>query len=260
MHEYPETVLVTGASSGIGLALAELFAADRSRLVLVARSSDKLEEFASRLRQTHNSDVLVIPQDLSLPGAADAVFSQLEQAGWTIDVLVNNAGVGAHGEFHAIPLERHQAMIQLNLTTLVELTHRALPGLVARGRGGILNIGSTAGFQPGPLATIYFATKAFVLSFSEALWYELLPYNVKVTCLCPGPTRTNFGSDYKMTESSGFQWNGMEPLDVARAGHRAFRARRRLVIPGLYNKLLAFLTCIGPRRLILRATAAFNRG
>jgi hypothetical protein len=259
MPETPETVLVTGASSGIGKALADIFAANGSRLVLVARNADKLAELAGQLRKQYGIDTLVISQDLSIPGAADAVFLKLEQAGWNLDVLVNNAGFGAHGDFQDVALDRQLAMIQLNVSALVHLTHRALPGMIERRRGAILNVGSTAAFQPGPHAAIYFATKAFVLSFSEALWAEARPHNIIVTCLCPGPTRTNFGSEYNMTESSGFQWTGMEAVDVARAGHRALRQGRRTVIPGFLNRLLAFLTRFAPRRLLIRAAGAFNR-
>ena len=259
MTDLPETVLVTGASSGIGKALAEIFAAEGSRLVLVARSADMLEELAVQLRKTHATEVLVIPQDLSLRGAADAVFQTLDQAGWSVDVLVNNAGFGAHGDFWDIALERQLEMIQLNVAALVHLTYRALPRMIERRRGTILNVGSTAAFQPGPHAAIYFATKAFVLSFSEALWSEVRPHNIFITCLCPGPTRTNFGSEYNLTESQGFRWAGMEATEVARAGHLALRRGRRTVIPGFLNKLVALFSRIAPRRLLIWAAGAFNR-
>ncbi|MBI3860342.1 MAG: SDR family oxidoreductase [Planctomycetia bacterium] len=259
MTDVAETVLVTGASSGIGKALSEMFAEERSRLVLVARSADLLKALADDLRARFGIETLIIVQDLSQPAAADTVFRQIEQAGWHVDVLVNNAGFGAHGEFKDMAIDRQLAMIELNVCALVHLTHLALPGMVARRRGAILNVGSTAAYQPGPYAAIYFATKAFVLSFSEALWSEVRPHNIVVTCLCPGPTRTNFGSDYKMTESQGFQLAGMEARDVALAGHRALRRGRRTVIPGTMNCLLAFLTRFAPRRLLLWAASKFNR-
>lgn len=259
MTDPAETVLITGASSGIGKALAELFAKDGSRLVLVARRADELEAVAAHLRQQYRVDALAFAQDLCVPGAADVIFQKLDQAGWGVDVLVNNAGCGAHGEFQDIALERQLAMIQLNVGALVHLAHRALPRMAAQRRGAILNVGSTAAFQPGPHAAIYFATKAFVLSFSEALWDEARRHKIVVTCLCPGPTRTNFGREYQMTESKGFQWAGMDAMDVARAGHRALRRGRRLVIPGVLNQMLAFLTRFSPRRLLLWAAGAFNR-
>lgn len=259
MPDTTETVLITGASSGIGKALAQVFAEDRSRLVLVARSKDLLEVLAVELRTKYGIEVLVIAQDLSLANAGAAVFQKLEGCGWHVDVLVNNAGFGAHGEFPRLPLLRQLEMIQLNVASLVELTHRALPRMLQNRRGAILNVGSTAAFQPGPYAAIYFATKAFVLSFSEALWDELRVQGIVVTCLCPGPTRTNFGSDYQMTESKGFRWAGMEAMPVARAGHRALRSGRRIVIPGLLNRLLACLARFTPRRLLLAAASRFNR-
>lgn len=259
MLDLQETVLVTGASSGIGKALAEIFAMDGSRLVLVARSRDTLEALAGEWRKNYRVDVMVIAQDLRLAGAADEVFRKLNQAGWGVDILVNNAGIGAHGEFKDLPLDRQLNMIQLNVTALVHLTYLLLPRMVERRRGAILNVGSTAAFQPGPFAAIYFATKAFVLSFSEALWDEVRRYNIAVTCLCPGPTRTNFGNEYKMTESHGFRWAGMEAIDVAREGHQALRRGRRLVIPGLLNRLVVFLTRIATRRFQIRAAGAFNR-
>jgi hypothetical protein len=260
MPESPETVLVTGASSGIGKALAEIFAADGSRLALVARSRDQLELLADEFRQNHGVDVQVIVQDLSQPEAAIEVMRQLDQAGWPVDVLINNAGVGAHGQFRNIPIDRQLAMVQLNVSTLLHLTHLVLPQMVERRRGAILNVASTAAFQPGPYAAVYFATKAFVLSFSDALWEEARHFNISVTCLCPGPTRTNFGKEYALTESTGFQLAGMEADAVARAGHRALRRGRRTAIPGLLNRLLAFGTRLATRRFQIRAAAAFNGG
>ncbi len=258
MPEALETVLVTGASSGIGQALAEVFAADGSRLVLVARSLDKLELLADELRKKHGVEVLVIAQDLSFFGAAAEIVQKLDQAGWRVDVLVNNAGVGAHGEFKEIPLDRQLAMVQLNVNALLELTHRLLPPMVDRRRGVILNVASTAAYQPGPYAAVYFATKAFVLSFSDALWEELRHHNVGVTCLCPGPTRTEFGKEYGLTQSTGFQLAGMEAADVARAGHWALRRGRRTVIPGWLNRLTTFAARFATRRFLIRAVTVFN--
>src|SRR5262245_39937739 len=258
MPDIPDTVLVTGASSGIGEALARIFAADGSRLVLVARSGERLEALAGELRKAHGIDVLVIAADLSRPGAADEVMRQVDAAGWSVDVLVNNAGVGVHGQFRNISLDRQLAMVQLNVDALLHLTHRALARMIERRRGAILNVASTAAFQPGPYAAVYFATKAFVLSFSDALWEEARHYNIGVTCLCPGPTRTNFGKDYAMTESTGFQVAGMEADTVARAGHRALRRGRRTVIPGLMNRLLTFASRFATRRFLIRAVTAFN--
>jgi short-subunit dehydrogenase len=258
MRESSETVLVTGASSGIGRALAETFAEDGSRLVLVSRSRDKLELLAGEFRKEHGVEVLVIVQDLGLPEAGDEVVRRLDEVGWQVDVLVNNAGVGAHGEFKEIPLDRQLAMVQLNVNALLHLTHRLLPPMVERRRGAILNVASTAAYQPGPYAAVYFASKAFLLSFSDALWEEVRHFNIGVTCLCPGPTRTNFGKEYDLTQSTGFRLAGMEASAVARAGHHALRRGRRTVIPGLLNRLMTFASRFATRRFLIRAVTAFN--
>ena len=189
-----ETALVTGASSGIGLELARLFAADKSNLILVARSRDKLERLAEELQRDHNADVVVLPKDLTDPSAPRAIFDQLTGQNIDVDVVVNNAGFGSVGSVADLPLDRQLNMIQVNVTTLTYLTRLFLPGMIERGRGGILNVGSTAGFQPGPNMAVYYATKAFVLSFTEALAEELAGLEINVTCLAPGATENRFRS------------------------------------------------------------------
>src|SRR5579872_7251300 len=258
MPESPETVLVTGASGGIGKALAEAFASDGSRLILVARSHDKLELLASEMKARHGIDVLTICQDLSRAGAAVEAFRKIEEAGWLVHILVNNTGFGAHGGFKDISIEQQLAMVELNVDALLNLTHLVLPQMVKRRRGTILNVGSTASFQAGPHAAVYFATKAFVLSFSEALWQEVRRFNIVVTCLCPGPTRTSFGDESGMNRTRLFRWTSMDANEVARAGHRAVRRGRRLVIPGLLNKLLAFATRFVPRGVLIRILGSIN--
>ena len=168
-----ETALITGASSGIGRELVKLFASDRSNLILVARSEDKLESLAQELRRDHGIEVLVLPKDLADPAAPQAIFDQLSAEGRTVDVVVNNAGFGAVGPVASLAVEKQMDMIQVNVAALTHLSRLFLPGMVERGRGGILNVGSTAGFQPGPNMAVYYATKAFVLSFTEALAEEL---------------------------------------------------------------------------------------
>ncbi|MBS0266842.1 MAG: SDR family oxidoreductase [Planctomycetes bacterium] len=260
MSDPPETVLITGASSGIGKAFADVFAADRARLILVARNAAALQNVGLELQQKYQCDFRVIVGDLADPETCDSVFQQVTEIGWQVDVLVNNAGFGAHGEFSEIALERQLSMIQVNVSALVALTHQFLPGMISRGRGEILNVGSTAAFQPGPHAAVYFATKAFVLSFSEALWAEVRHRGVQVTCVCPGPTRTNFGKDYRMTESAGFRWAGLEPTEVARLAVRALRRQRRIVITGGWNRCVVLLSRILPRRVLLWAADRFIRG
>jgi len=189
-----ETVLITGASSGIGLELARLFAADGSDLVLVARRRERLEELSHELEQSQGIAAEVLVEDLASAAAPQAIFDRLQSEGRTIDVLVNNAGFGAVGPVVEIGLGRQLEMLQVNVVALAHLTMLFLPGMLQRGRGGVLNVGSTAAFQPGPYMAMYYASKAFVLSFSEALAEELRGTPVRVCCLCPGPTRTEFAA------------------------------------------------------------------
>jgi short-subunit dehydrogenase len=245
-----ETALVTGASSGIGLELARLFAADGSALVLVARSGDKLEALAQELRERHAVAVRVIAKDLADPAASDEIAAELARNGIDIDVLVNNAGFGLGGQFVQLSLDRQMEMIQVNVAALVKLTGLLLPAMVKRRRGGILNVGSTAAFQPGPNMAIYFASKAFVLSFSEALADEVRPHGITVTCLAPGPVATNFAAAASLENSRLFQQNVLDVRKVAEAGYRALRGHKTLVVPGLMNKLGVFAVRFAPRSLV----------
>ena len=250
MTDQPETVLITGASSGIGLELARMFAADNASLVLVARSDDKLQKIADELRQRHGIDVRVIVKDLARPEGPDEIAAELSQAGLQVDVLVNNAGFGLAGTFAELPLERQMEMVQLNATSLVKLTGLLLSAMIERRRGGVLNVGSTAAFQPGPNMAIYFATKAFVLSFSEALHEEVRAKNVTVTCLAPGAVATNFAAAANMEKSLLFRQNVLEVGYVARAGHRAFRRKKALIVPGFWNRTFIFAERLLPRSLV----------
>jgi len=245
-----ETTLITGASSGIGLELARLFAADRSDLILVARSKDKLESLAQELRRDQGIEVLVLPKDLADPAAPQAIFDQVAAEGRTVDVVVNNAGFGAVGPVARLAVERQTEMVQVNVAALTHLSRLFLPGMIERGRGGILNVGSTAGFQPRPNMAVYYATKAFVLSFTEALAEELVGSPIHVTCLAPGPTATGFGAASGMEKSLIFKLGAMDAGTVARAGYRGFRRGKVLVIPGLKNRLGAFSVRLGPRAVV----------
>ena len=189
-----ETVLVTGASSGIGLELARCFAADGCRLILVARKGIALETLAAELRKAHKIQAQVFTADLAQPDTPNRLLGELQSAGIKVDVLVNNAGFGAQGKFAELPLERQLDMVQVNITAVAHLTRLLLPGMIERRRGGLLNVASTAAFQPGPGMAVYYATKAFLLSFTEALAEELAGTGVTATALCPGPTTTNFGT------------------------------------------------------------------
>jgi len=254
-----ETVLITGASSGIGLELARCFAADKSHLVLVARNTAALQSLADELHRQHGTQTTVLTADLSRPETPARVFNELQQAGVAVDVLVNNAGFGAHGAFAGWPLRRQLEMIQVNVAALTELTGLFLPGMLARKRGGVLNVGSVAGFVSGPGMAVYFATKAFVLSFSEALAAELAGTGLTVTALCPGPTATNFGNVARGPKDRQFRAAKMTAAAVARCGHRAFRHGKVLCVPGLRNQFLIFLMRLAPRGLQRKAVKSLNR-
>ncbi|HTG34497.1 MAG TPA: SDR family oxidoreductase [Thermoanaerobaculia bacterium] len=248
-----QTALITGASGGIGLELARRFAAGGYDLVLVARSTAKLEELAGELRK-HGAAVRVLAKDLARPESPEEVFQELEAAEIAVDVLVNNAGFATYGPFVEIDLGRELEELQLNVVTLTHLTKKLLPGMLARRRGGVLNLASTAGFQPGPLMAVYYATKAYVISFSEALAEELSGTGVTVTALCPGPTATGFQRRAGLEASKLF--SGMlqvaDAAAVARAGYEGFRAGKRIVIPGLINKIGVQSIRISPRALATR--------
>ena len=252
--------LVTGASSGIGAELARLFGADGHDLVLVARRRDRLETLAGELEHSGVS-VRVISSDLSSPSAPEELVRELQSRTLTPEVLVNNAGVGVYGPFVETPLDREVAMIRLNVEAATTLAKLLLPAMVERRRGGILNVASTAAFQPGPLMAVYYATKAYLLSFSEAIADELRGSGVTVTTLCPGPVVTEFQAGAGMEDSRLVKTPlVMDVRRVARAGVRGFRRGKRLVIPGLQNRLIVQLERLLPRQVVTRMTGAVQEG
>lgn len=238
------TALITGASSGIGLELARVFAREGFDLVLVARNRKRLEEIAKELKSVQ---IRVIAADLSRPEGSAEVFAAVPKA----DVLVNNAGYGLFGKFTETPLADELSMMQLNMATLVALTKLYLPGMVAAKSGKICNVASTAAFQPGPLMAIYYATKAFVLSFSEAIANELKGTGVTVTALCPGPTTSGFQEQAKMEDSGLVKGKKMmDARTVAEAGYKGLMAGKTIVIPGFMNSLMARSVGFVPRSMI----------
>ncbi len=245
------TALVTGASSGIGWELAKFLAEDRYDLVLVARRRKKLEELGRDLTAAFGVTVTVVAKNLADPRAPEEIEGELQRVGRAIDVLVNNAGFGVYGLSSQADRTKELAMIQVNVVALTDLTKRLLPGMLERRNGKILNVASTAAFQPGPLMAVYYATKAYVLSFSEALANELEGSGVTVTALCPGPTETEFQKDAGMEETRLFRSPlVMNATSVARAGYEGMRKGKRIVIPGLANKILAQTVRFTPRRLV----------
>lgn len=249
-HSLAKTALITGASSGIGCELAQIFAAHNYNLVLVARSEQKLQEIAAELKQKFHISAKVISQDLSLPGVPAAIFEELQAAEIKIDVLVNNAGFATYGLFVETNLNVELQMMQVNMVALTYLTKLFLPAMIARKEGKILNIASTAAFQPGPLMAVYYATKAYVLSFSEAIANESQGTGVTVTVLCPGPTASGFQSKAQMEESKLLKISQiMEAKTVAEIGYRGLMDKKTVVIPGLINKILALTVRFTPRNL-----------
>lgn len=253
------TTLITGASGGIGLELAHVFAAHDHPLILIARSADKLEELASELRAQYGVLVHVLPADLGAPEAAERLQAEVAARGLTVEILVNNAGFGVYGPYLELEGAKELAMIQLNVAVLTDLTKRFLPGMVERGRGGVLNVASTAAFQPGPGMAVYYATKAYVLSYSEALHHELQGTDVTVTALCPGPTRSGFQSVAGSGQKPAIERVLMEARPVAEQGYQAFMQKQAVRIPGLLNKLGAFAIRLAPRRLAVILSAAMAK-
>ncbi len=244
------TALVTGASSGIGLELATLLAKDRHDVVLVARGRDRLEGIALGLTEEFGVGATVLPADLTDPAAPLDVFLALAERKMAIDVLVNDAGFGVYGLFADTPLEEELAMIQVNVAALTHLTKLFLPGMLERRRGRILNVASTAAFQPGPLMAVYYATKAYVLSFSEALGNETAGSGVTVTALCPGPTLTDFQKRAKFTRPRPLPGPlVMDAAAVARAGYEGMMRGKRVIIPGAANRLFVQALRATPRNL-----------
>lgn len=252
------TVLITGATSGIGYELAKCFARDQYHLVLVARRHEELTRVAEELTSAHRVSVRVIAKDLAQPSAADEVAAELARENRPVDVLVNNAGVGTYGRFASADLASETAMIQVNVVALTQLTRLLLPGMLQRGHGRILNVASTAAFQPGPLMSVYYATKAYVLSFSEALANELRGSGVSVTALCPGPTRTNFQQRAGIEHSRVFSGRIMDASTVARMGYRALMLGKPVVVPGLKNVALMLAVRWFPRRLVTSVVRRLN--
>ena len=254
MNLYQEkTALITGASSGIGAAFARALAAKGCDLILVARSEEKLYTLASQLADKHSIRAEVIVADLSRVGAARTVFEETQQRGLTVDILINNAGFGTYGPFDTLNAEREQEVIRLNVATLVDLTHSFLPAMLARHQGAIINVASVAAFQPIPYQAVYAATKAFVLSFSEALWGEYRTQGVRVLALSPGETATEFfhvlGNGYDTPLG-----NVETPEQVVQVGLRALERGRPSVVSGRQNALLANSSRFIPRGLGVRLT------
>ena len=257
------TALITGASGGIGAAFAVELAQRQHNLILVARSEDKLQHLAAQLQQEFNILVEIIVQDLSAPGAGTAVFDAVVKKGWTVDLLVNNAGFGDYGVFADRPLVKQLTMVQLNIVALVELSHLFLQGMRVRKSGSIINVASIAGFQPMPYLSMYAATKAFVLSFSESLWAENKDLGIRVLCLCPGPTESDFFAAAEFPKSmASTSGRKLVPADeVVRDALKALdKNESNVVTGGIANRIIANMPRLMPRELLVNSVAKLFGG
>jgi short-subunit dehydrogenase len=244
--------LITGGSVGIGAALAEVFAGHGHDLILVSRRRDRLEARGRDLHEKFGVDVVCLPEDLADPQGARRLHDAVVDRGLDVHYLVNNAGVGLYGKFATTDLDAELRMIQLNTTSVVEITKRFLPAMIERRSGRVLNVASMAAFVPGPWMSVYYATKAFLLSFSQAIDYELKPLGITVTTLCPGPTESEFKVRAGSQRSRLFESFVMDAPRVARVGYDAMMNGKAVAIPGVRNKLIPVATRLTPRPLIAR--------
>jgi len=248
--------LITGASAGIGRELARLLAQHGYDLVVTGRRIDRLEELRRELGAEYQTRVIPLRADLADPRSPDRLVADIKNMGLSIEVLINDAGFGKIGDYSEFPWPTTQDMIQVNLTVLMHLTRLVLPDMITRGRGKILNVGSTAAWLPGPYMAVYYAVKAAVVSFSEALWAETRGTGVTVTCLCPGPTHTEFHQRAGMREIGPL--GVMTASDVAAIGLRAMERGRRLVVAGWRNALTTAIMNLVPHRILLIAVSRIH--
>ncbi|MFT4302985.1 MAG: SDR family NAD(P)-dependent oxidoreductase [Candidatus Woesearchaeota archaeon] len=250
-----KTALITGASYGIGLELARVHAENKNNLVLVARSKDKLETLKKELEKKHNIKIHIIQKDLSLPNSAKDIYQYTKKNKITIDYLINNAGFGGFGEFKDTDIDNETNMINLNITSLVQLTKYYLQDMIKQKQGKIMNVASIAGFIPGPLMSVYFATKSFVVSFSQAINYEVKGTGVTVTTLCPGPTKSNFFINANVKDNKMFSNKSIPTSrEVAEYGYKSMMKGKSIAIHGIKNRILVSLTKFIPVKYILYMT------
>jgi short-subunit dehydrogenase len=244
-----KTTLITGASAGIGFSLAKIFARDGYSLVLIARNKDKLQQLAQEVKVP----TTIIAKDLSIPSSPQEIFLELQSKKIHVDILINNAGIGSYGPFAQTSLDEELRLLQVNIVALTQLTKLFLPAMIENKYGKIMNVSSTAAFQPGPLMAVYYASKAYVQSLSEALSNETTGTGVTVTALCPGPTRTEFQSRAHMEESKLFAGKIMTSDEVAEIGYKGLMAGKRVVITGFSNKLLSLIAKLSPNSIVMQS-------
>jgi short-subunit dehydrogenase len=254
-----KTALITGASGGIGLELAKIFASNGINLIIVSRNVIELAKLGTELSAKHNIFVEELEKDLSVPGAANEIFDYVNAQSFNVDYLVNNAGFGDFGLFHKCIWEKQERMINVNMLALTHLTRLFLPSMVKKGFGKILNVASTAGFQPGPLMSVYYATKAYVISFSEAIANELAGTGITVTALCPGPTKSGFQKAAHIEKSNLVNGKNIPSAkEVAEFGYKAMMKGKNIAVHGFRNKELAFLSHHAPKNIVIKTTRKLN--
>jgi len=254
-----KTVLITGASSGIGLELARIFAAKGFNLVIVSRNVIELSKLKTELTDKHKVYVEEIVKDLSVPGAAKEVYDEVKSLSFEVDYLINNAGFGDFGEFYKSDWDKQERMINVNMLALTHLTRLYLPEMIKKKSGKIMNVASTAAFQPGPLMSVYYASKAYVLSFTEAIANEAEGTGVTVTALCPGPTKSGFQKAANVESSKRLNAKSIpDSKAVAEFGYKAMMKGKRVAVHGIMNKELAFFSRRAPKGIILKAVRKIN--
>ena len=252
-------VLITGATTGIGYELANLYAKDKNNLILVARDEDRLKEVKDEL-SLYNINVYTISIDLSEDNSCEKILDFVNKNNLSVDILINNAGIGSFGYLSELEIEKELKLIDLNIRALTELTKIFLPIMIDHGEGAIMNVASTAAFCAGPKMSTYYASKAYVLSFTEALYEELKESDIKISCLCPGPVKTSFQEKAGIRKKDAAKNTLMIPKEVAKVAYRDFKKGKLIIIPGFSNKLIITLNKIIPRSLSRKIIFMMNKG
>ncbi|MGG7059596.1 SDR family NAD(P)-dependent oxidoreductase [Clostridium nigeriense] len=252
-------VLITGATTGIGYELARLYAKDENNLILVARDEEKLKEVKDEL-EFYNIKVYTIALDLSEDNSCEKVLDFVNKKNLSVDILINNAGMGSFGYLSEIEVEKELKLIDVNIRALTELTKMFLPSMIEHGEGSIMNVASTAAFCAGPKMATYYASKSYVLNFTEALYEELKGSEIKVSCLCPGPVKTNFQEKSGIRKSEAAKKALMTPKEVAKIAYKDFKNGKLIIIPGFKNKLIITLNKLIPRSLSRKIILMMNKG
>lgn len=252
--------LITGGTEGIGFELAKLYGKDNENLILVARDENKLKEKKAFLEKEYNIEVLILSTDLSVDNSYENIIKFVDEKNIVVDKLINNAGIGSFGEFHLGKDGFEEKIIGINIVSLTNLTKHFLKGMVERKSGGILNVASTAAFVGGPKMAMYYSTKAYVLSLTEAIHDEVKDYGVKVSCLCPGPVRTSFQSKAGIKKSESAKKCLMSAEDVAKEGFKKFEKNKAIIVPGFKNKVLVIGNKLIPRALSRKIIQMTNKG